>query len=32
MGFGDKCECLAPENVRVELIRRIKKLVHIYEN
>ncbi|KEJ02010.1 helix-turn-helix transcriptional regulator [Clostridium botulinum] len=32
MGFGDKCECLAPENVRVELIKRIKKLLHIYEN
>ncbi|NFA99798.1 YafY family transcriptional regulator [Clostridium botulinum] len=32
MGFGDKCECLSPENVRVELIKRIKKLLHIYEN
>lgn len=32
MGFGDKCECLAPENVRVELIKRIKKLLHIYKN
>lgn len=32
MGLGDKCECLAPENVRVELIKRIKKLLHIYEN
>ena len=32
IGFGDKCECLAPENVRVELIKRIKKLLYIYEN
>ncbi|NFG02910.1 YafY family transcriptional regulator, partial [Clostridium sporogenes] len=32
MGFGDKCECLSPENVRVELIKRIKKLLYIYEN
>lgn len=31
MGFGDKCECLAPENVRIELIKRIKKLLLIYE-
>ncbi|MBW9156161.1 helix-turn-helix transcriptional regulator [Clostridium tagluense] len=32
MGFGDKCECLAPENVRIELINRIKKLLHVYGN
>ena len=30
LGFGDKCECLAPENVRRELIHRIKKLSNIY--
>lgn len=30
LGFGDKCECLGPENVRRELIRRIKKLSNIY--
>lgn len=32
MGFGDKCECLAPDNIRIELIRRIKKLLDVYEN
>ncbi len=31
LGFGDKCECLAPENVRIELIHRIKKLSNIYD-
>ncbi len=30
LGFGDKCECLGPENVRRELIHRIKKLSKIY--
>ena len=30
LGFGDKCECLAPENVRRELTHRIKKLSNIY--
>ncbi|MBU5484474.1 YafY family transcriptional regulator [Clostridium sp. MSJ-11] len=30
LGFGDKCECLAPENVRKELIYRIEKLSNIY--
>ncbi|WP_346871523.1 YafY family protein [Clostridium sp. UBA5119] len=32
IGFGDKCECLAPENIRIELIKRIKKLLYVYEN
>lgn len=32
MGFGDKCECLAPENIRIELIKRIKNLLYVYEN
>ncbi|MEG0295925.1 MAG: YafY family protein [Clostridium sp.] len=32
MGFGDKCECIAPENIRIELINRIKKLLYVYEN
>lgn len=32
IGFGDKCECLAPENIRIELIKRIKKLLYIYES
>ncbi|SHK84867.1 Predicted DNA-binding transcriptional regulator YafY, contains an HTH and WYL domains [Anaerocolumna jejuensis DSM 15929] len=30
--FGDKCECLEPENVRLELISRIKKALNLYEN
>ncbi|MDP4089780.1 MAG: WYL domain-containing protein [Bacillota bacterium] len=30
LGFGDKCECLEPSNVREELIRRIKKSLEIY--
>lgn len=30
MGFGDKCECLSPEDIRVELINRIQKLLKIY--
>ncbi len=29
--FGDKCECLGPPNIRLEVIRRIKKLLSIYE-
>lgn len=31
MGFGDKCECIEPENIRVELIKRIRKLLCVYE-
>ncbi|MGL4875074.1 MAG: hypothetical protein ACRC30_10545, partial [Clostridium sp.] len=31
MGFGDKCECLSPEDVRIELISRIQRLMDIYE-
>lgn len=30
LGFGDKCECLEPSNVRYELIRRIKNLLRVY--
>ena len=30
LSLGDKCECLAPEHVRDELRRRIKRLVRIY--
>lgn len=30
LSFGNKCECLEPENVREELIRRIKKLSDVY--
>lgn len=29
--FGDKCECLEPENVRLEVIRRIENLLNIYK-
>lgn len=31
MGFGDKCECLAPEDIRIELIKPIEKLLHVSE-
>lgn len=31
MGFGDKCECLSPEHVRIELVNRIQKLLKIYK-
>jgi predicted DNA-binding transcriptional regulator YafY len=29
--FGDKCECLEPENIRLEVIKRIKSSLSIYE-
>ncbi|MDD7795345.1 helix-turn-helix transcriptional regulator [Clostridium sp. 'White wine YQ'] len=29
--MGDKCECLEPEHVRLELIRRIKNMLRVYE-
>lgn len=29
--FGNKCECLEPEHVRLEIIRRIEKLLSIYK-
>ncbi|KQN97759.1 helix-turn-helix transcriptional regulator [Paenibacillus sp. Leaf72] len=31
LGFGDKCECLEPEHVRLELIKRINHLVDTYK-
>lgn len=31
LGFGDKCECLAPQEVRDELMERICKLMKVYE-
>lgn len=31
IGFGDKCECLAPDNIRIELIKRIEKLLNVYK-
>lgn len=30
LGFGDKCECLEPVNVREEVIRRIKNMLNVY--
>ena len=30
--FGDKCECLEPEHVRMNLINRIENLLSIYKN
>lgn len=30
LGFGHKCECLEPEHVRLELIRRINQLKDMY--
>ena len=30
LSLGDKCECLAPEHVRDELRRRVKRLARIY--
>lgn len=29
--FGNKCECLEPEHVRLEIIRRIEELLSIYK-
>ncbi|GFP76545.1 helix-turn-helix transcriptional regulator [Clostridium fungisolvens] len=29
--LGDKCECLGPENVRLEIIRRAENLLNIYK-
>jgi predicted DNA-binding transcriptional regulator YafY len=29
--LGDKCECLEPENVRLEVIRRVENLLSIYK-
>jgi predicted DNA-binding transcriptional regulator YafY len=31
LGFGPNCECIAPIEVRTELINRIEKLVSIYK-
>lgn len=31
LGFGDKCECIAPLEVRTELIKRIEKLASRYK-
>lgn len=29
--LGDKCECLEPENVRLEIIRRVESLLNTYK-
>lgn len=29
--LGDKCECLEPENIRLEIIRRVENLLNIYK-
>lgn len=31
LGLGSKCECLEPERVRRELVRRLKELLDLYE-
>jgi predicted DNA-binding transcriptional regulator YafY len=30
LGFGDKCECIGPDHVRNELLRRIRNLLKYY--
>ncbi|AKJ42344.1 helix-turn-helix transcriptional regulator [Pragia fontium] len=32
LSFGNKCECLAPEHVRRELIQRVQELLAIYQS
>ncbi|MCG8707767.1 YafY family transcriptional regulator [Brenneria sp. 4F2] len=32
LSFGDKCECLQPEFVRNELMRRIKQMLALYQH
>lgn len=32
LGFGDKCECLAPPHVRAEVKRRAEAIAALYEN
>jgi predicted DNA-binding transcriptional regulator YafY len=32
LGFGDKCECLEPLNIRAEVKRRIHDIAALYEN
>lgn len=32
LGFGDKCECLAPPRVRAELKRRINNMAQLYKS
>lgn len=30
LGFGDKCECIAPAPIREKLIKKIENLLKIY--
>lgn len=30
LGFGDKCECLSPSNIRAEIKRRIENIAELY--
>ncbi len=32
MSFGDKCECLEPLPIRIEMKRRIQRIADVYEN
>ena len=32
LGFGDKCECLEPPHVRMEIKHRIRDMAALYEN
>ncbi len=32
LGFGDKCECLEPVHIRMEMKRRIHEIARLYEN
>lgn len=31
LGFGDKCECVAPKSIRKELIKRIERVSKLYQ-
>jgi len=30
--LGDRCECLEPENVREEIIKRVERMLNVYKN
>jgi predicted DNA-binding transcriptional regulator YafY len=32
LGFGDKCECMEPPNIRAEMKRRVHDMASLYEN
>jgi predicted DNA-binding transcriptional regulator YafY len=31
LGFGDKCECVGPAEVREELARRVRRMASLYK-